>query len=568
MEFAVLVVLAVLIVVAVSAVAGRLGVAAPILLVLVGLGCSLIPGAPELEIPPEWILAVVLPPILYAAAVNMPAMDFRRDFGAIGALSVGLVIVSAFISGAILWVLLPELDFAAAVAVGAVISPPDAVAATSIGKRLGLPQRLVTILEGEGLVNDATALVMMRSAIAAIGGAISFWGALGDFAYAVVGAIAIGAIVGAISVWVRSRLHQPVLTTAISFVVPFIAYIPAEELGASGVLAVVVAGLVTGHYGVRKFTAQDRIAERMNWRTIQLLLENGVFLVMGFELMAIITDVVDARIGVGGAIGLGLLATGVLLVVRVAFVVPLIAWLRLGQRRAERQTARLSSALGRLEEVAPAPGHSARVGRVRRFLRRQHADASFLAREGLGWRGGAVIAWSGMRGVVTLAAAQSLPADLPYRSELVLIAFTVAIVTLVLQGGTLPLLIRWLGISGSTEEETRRELALLTNEIGDSVRELLDDPELRREDGSAFSPEIVAQVRASSLAIADSLSAAEEWQAGATPLQQRQELRRRVFETEQAALLEARASGTYSSHIIESAQRMIDGQAAGLADPP
>lgn len=568
MEFGVLAVAAVLIVVAVSAFASKLGVAAPILLVIIGIGCSLIPGAPELEIPPEWILAVVLPPILYAAAVNMPAMDFRRDFGAIGALSVLLVIVSAFISGTVIWLLFPDLDFAAAVAVGAVISPPDAVAATSIGKRLGLPQRLVTILEGEGLVNDATALVMLRSSVAAIAGAISFWGAIGDFAYAVVGAIVIGGLIGGISVWVRSRLRQPVLTTAISFVVPFLAYIPAEELGASGVLAVVVAGLVTGHFGVRKFTPQDRIAERMNWRTIQLLLENGVFLVMGFELTAIITDVVDARLGVGGAIGIGLIATAVLLVVRVAFVVPLIGWLRLGQRRAERQTARLSHALGRLDSVEPRPEHVNRLGRVRDVLRRQHADASYLAREGLGWRGGAVIAWSGMRGVVTLAAAQSLPADLPYRSQLVLVAFTVAIVTLVVQGGTLPYLIRLLGISGSSEQETRRELALLTAEIGESVRELLDDPELRRESGGEFDPEIVSQVRSSRLSIGESLGAVEDWEAGATPLQQQQELRRRVFQVEQAALLDARASGTYSSHIIQAAQQMIDSQAAGLSDSP
>ncbi|HWL02332.1 MAG TPA: sodium:proton antiporter [Microbacteriaceae bacterium] len=568
MEFGVLAVAAVLIVVAVSAFASKLGVAAPILLVIIGIGCSLIPGAPELEIPPEWILAVVLPPILYAAAVNMPAMDFRRDFGAIGALSVLLVIVSAFISGTVIWLLFPDLDFAAAVAVGAVISPPDAVAATSIGKRLGLPQRLVTILEGEGLVNDATALVMLRSSVAAIAGAISFWGAIGDFAYAVVGAIVIGGLIGGISVWVRSRLRQPVLTTAISFVVPFLAYIPAEEVGASGVLAVVVAGLVTGHFGVRKFTPQDRIAERMNWRTIQLLLENGVFLAMGFELTAIITDVVDARLGVGGAIGIGLIATAVLLVVRVAFVVPLIGWLRLGQRRAERQTARLSHALGRLDSVEPRPEHVNRLGRVRDVLRRQHADASYLAREGLGWRGGAVIAWSGMRGVVTLAAAQSLPADLPYRSQLVLVAFTVAIVTLVVQGGTLPYLIRLLGISGSSEQETRRELALLTAEIGESVRELLDDPELRRESGGEFDPEIVSQVRSSRLSIGESLGAVEDWEAGATPLQQQQELRRRIFQVEQAALLDARASGTYSSHIIQAAQQMIDSQAAGLSDSP
>lgn len=566
-ELGLLAVVGVLIVVAVSAFAPRLGVAAPVVLVVVGIGCSLIPGAPHLEIPPEWILAVVLPPILYSAAVNMPAMDFRRNFGPITALSVFLVVASAFASGAVIWALFPDLNFAAAVAVGAVISPPDAVAATAIGKRLGLPHRLVTILEGEGLVNDATALVMMRSAIAAIAGSISFWGAIGDFAYAVVVALAVGAVIGGLSVWIRSRLRQPVLTTAISFVVPFLAYIPAEELHASGVLAVVVAGLVTGHFGVRKFTAQDRIAERMNWRTIQLLLENGVFLLMGFELTAIVEDVVDARLGVLGAIGIGLLATAVLLVVRLAFVAPLIGWLRLGQRQAERQVDRISGVLGRIEAGDYPAEQAHRVGRMTSFLRRQHADASFLTREGLGWRGGAVIAWSGMRGVVTLAAAQSLPADLPYRSQLVLLAFTVAIVTLVLQGGTLPLVIRWLGVQGASAEDARLELARLTAEIADAARVVLDNPELRRSNGEPFDPGVVSAVRDSSLAAAESLAASEDWIAGATPLQQRRELQRMLVEAEQAALLEARATGVYPSHVIEAAQQVIDSEAARLSGP-
>ncbi|MGO3886171.1 MAG: cation:proton antiporter domain-containing protein, partial [Mycetocola sp.] len=233
-EMAVLAVAALLIIVAVSYVAPKIGVAAPILLVLVGVACSYIPGAPELEIEPDWILMIVLPPILYSAAVNVPIADFRRNMKAITGLSVGLVIVSAGVIGLLLWWLLPDLSLPAAIALGAVVSPPDAVAATSIGKRLGLPPRLVTVLEGEGLVNDATALVLLRSAIAATAGAVSFWGVIGDFAYAVLVAIAVGVVVGAVTVWVRSKLDDPVLTTAISFGVPFLAFFPAEELNASG----------------------------------------------------------------------------------------------------------------------------------------------------------------------------------------------------------------------------------------------------------------------------------------------------------------------------------------------
>jgi len=183
-ELALLAGAGVLIIVTVSLFAPRLGVAAPILLVLVGIGCSLVPGAPQVLLDPEWILMIILPPILYAAAVNVPLTDFRRDLGTISSLSVFLVIASAVGSGLLIWWLLPDISFAAAVALGAVISPPDAVAATSIGKRLGLPPRLVTILEGEGLVNDATALVLLRTAIAATAGSVTFWGVAGDFAYA------------------------------------------------------------------------------------------------------------------------------------------------------------------------------------------------------------------------------------------------------------------------------------------------------------------------------------------------------------------------------------------------
>ncbi|WP_330446520.1 cation:proton antiporter [Kocuria rhizophila] len=263
-ELTLLAVAAVVLVVAVTSISDRVGVAAPIVLVVLGVGLSLVPGVPTVTMEPDVVLSVVLPLLLYAAAVNMPATDFRRDLGSITALSVVLVVVSAFAVGLFLWWLLPGPGLAAAVALGAVVSPPDAVAATSIGKRLGLPNRLVTILEGEGLVNDATALVMLRSAVVATSGAISVGGVLADFAYAVVVAVLIGLAVGWLSVQVRARLDQPVTSTAISLVVPFIAFIPAEHVGASGVLSVVVAGLVTGIRAPRRLSSQARVAERTN----------------------------------------------------------------------------------------------------------------------------------------------------------------------------------------------------------------------------------------------------------------------------------------------------------------
>jgi CPA1 family monovalent cation:H+ antiporter len=541
-EGAILAVAAVLIIVAVSLLAPRVGVAAPILLVVVGLIGSFIPGIPHVTITPEWILVIVLPPLLYSAAVNMPATDFRRDFGAIGALSVLLVVVSAFASGFVIWRLLPDLSLPAAIAIGAVISPPDAVAATSIGKRLGLPSRLVTILEGEGLVNDATALVMLRSAIAATAGGITLWGALGDFAYAVLVAIGIGTAVGFASVWVRSQVEDPVLTTSVSFVVPFAAFIPAEEVHASGVLSVVVAGLITGAMSAKRFSAHDRITERTNWRTIQLLLESGVFLLMGFQLKSLVQDVVRAGLSVWDAVAIGLIATVVLVVVRVAFVVPLVAWLRRSRAKGRQQAEFLEGALRHIEN-SDLPD-DARTERMTRYIRRRHADASFFATQGLGWRGGAVLAWSGMRGVVTLAAAQSIPASVPYRSELILIAFIVAVLTLVGQGGTLPWLIRTLGVQGDDKDETRREYARLVGELRAAAQDMFDSPTLHRPDGQPFDPKVVAHVRATSLAAGDEHDPDSGWSTVPVKLQQRIELQRLLLDTEQAALLDARSSGT------------------------
>jgi monovalent cation/hydrogen antiporter len=553
-EIALLAVAGVLIIVGVSLFAPRLGVAAPILLVFVGIACSLIPGAPQVMLDPEWILMIILPPILYSAAVNVPITDFRRDFGSIGALSVLLVIASAFASGWVIFMLLPDISFPAAVAVGAVISPPDAVAATSIGKRLGLPPRLVTILEGEGLVNDATALVMLRTAIAATAGAVTFWGALGDFAYAVAVGLVVGGVVGAASVWLRSTIRQqPVLTTAISLTVPFLAYIPAENLQASGVIAVVVAGLITGHQSPKRFAAVDRVTERTNWRTIQLLLENGVFLLMGFEITSIIADAESSGHGVRFAVVIAVLATVVLGVVRVAFVVPLIAVMRAQQRRVPGLAQQVED---RLDQAATGdtPLHPRQEARLNRW----RADAHYLSTQGLGWRGGAVIAWSGMRGVITLAAAQSLPADIPYRADLILIAFTVAILTLVVQGGTLPLLIRALGIKGTDEEAQRREVGRLAEEIVAARQAFLASPALRRDSGQPYSPEVVEKSRQKGMAATEVLAAMVSDADPDSPGRQYRELRRQLIDVEQGVLIDARSTGTYSSATLEKAQHVID----------
>ena len=564
MEYALLGLFGVLAIVLVARFAPRLGVATPLILVVVGIGASFVPGVPDITVPPELILSVVLPPILYSAAVNVPLVDFRRNLKAITGLSVLLVIVSAVITGFALYLVLPDLSLPAAIALGAVISPPDAVAATSIGKRLGLPPRLVTVLEGEGLVNDATALVLLRTAIAASAGAVSLGEIVGDFAYAVAAAILIGTAVGYAMVWVRSKLNDPVLNTTISFTVPFLAFLPAEELNASGVLAVVVAGLITGHNSARYFSSHDRIAERINWRTAQFVLENGVFLVIGIELRALVEQVEVDDLSVLEAVGLGVLASIALVIIRTLFIIPLIAVLRRDQRRAKEKGRYLDSALRRLDDSGEKQeAVSQNSARVRRFLTRKRADVAFLTSEGLGWRGGAILAWSGMRGVVTLAAAQSLPTDIPYRPQLILIAFTVAVVTLLGNGGTLPLLIRKLGIVGTDPTADRAELAGLIDEISSVGLATLDNPELLTENGGDFDQEVIGRARGDSIMRSESVAELRTGQPG--PHQQHRMLRLRVLEAERAALLDARATGSYSSRVMERAQNILDLEESRLA---
>ncbi|MEF2975710.1 cation:proton antiporter [Subtercola sp. YIM 133946] len=564
MELGIYAVVGVSVIVGVAAFSKRLGVAAPIILVVVGVGLSYLPGVPSIEIAPEWILDGLLPPILYAAAISVPVVDFRRNLGTITSLSVVLVLLTAFGTGFLLYTMLPDLNLAAAIALGAIISPPDAVAATSVGRRLGLPPRLLTILEGEGLVNDATALVLLRTAAAAAIGALSSpWAGVTDFVYAVVVAIAIGLVAGFVTVFVRSKLNDPVLDTALSFAVPFVAFMPAEALGASGVLAVVVAGLYTGHAAPSAFSAQSRISDRINWRTVQFFLESGVFLLIGLEIRTLIDHVSDEpELGVWESIGIGVLATVALIVLRFVWAGPLVLGLRLRAQHAEKRT--LYERL-RLDYLRSRPVRDARSRRRLRLAERSYArrrsDLEQLRVDGIDWRGGVVLGWSGMRGVVTLAAAQSLPQNTPYRDQLILIAFAVAFLTLVVQGSTLPAVIRLVGIQGIDVAEDRRELARLLDEISNKGLEVLDDPGGALGETTPVDPDVVERVRQSSF-----LRTELAWERSRqlthgtdeTPHQLYRELRLVVMEEERAALLEARSRGAYASRILAEAQAMLD----------
>lgn len=561
LQQAVFIVIGLILIVAAGVFGKKLGIAAPLLLILIGAGLSFVPGAP-VQVPGELILMGLLPPILYSSAITVPIVDFRRNFASISALSVLLVIGTTFITGLLLWAVFPALSLAAAIAVGAVISPTDAVAATAVAKRFGLPPRLVTILEGEGLVNDATALVLLRSAIAATAATVTFWDAAGDFAFAVSVAVAIGLVVGFVTVWVRSRLRDPLMDTAISFAVPFIAFVPAEYVGASGVIAVVAAGLYSGHHSARRFSPQMRTTERTNWRTIQFILENGVFLLMGLELSYVLVSVEEEDLSVGQAVLLGVVITAVVMAVRFAFVWPLLFGIRAQERHASERQGRYRAVLAEYENTAPQSLRAKRrIATAKRNLARRENDLKQLRAEGLGWRGAVILGWAGMRGVVTLAAAQSLPEDTPYRSQLVLIAFTVAMTTLLLQGGTLPWLIRLTGIRGTDAAADRRELALLLDELNQAGLTVLESP--LDADGEEIPAEIVDKVRGDTL-----LGAAATWERvrgegdvrelTRSPQHLFRELKRRVLGAERDALLEARSAGSYSSRILAQAQSMLD----------
>jgi CPA1 family monovalent cation:H+ antiporter len=572
MDYAFVAVLGIVVVVVTAAFSKRLGVAAPLLLVVVGIGYSFIPGVPQISVEPGIILTGVLPPLLYAAALNVPVVDFRRNFASISALSVLLVVVSAFATGFVLFVLLPDLDLGAAIALGAVISPTDVVAATSIAKRLGLPPRLVSILEGEGLVNDATALVLLRTAIAATAltasGAFNGWIVVGDFAYAVVVAAAIGLVVGVASVFIRRKLNDPILDTAISFAVPFIAYLPAEELNASGVIAVVAAGLYSGHQSAH-FSPQSRISERLNWRTLQFVLENGVFLLMGAQLAGIVGDVHVDKLSADKAVYLGLLVTAILIVLRFAFVWPLLLAVRRGDRRTVSLFPRMKE-FDRLRRSRRGPARSEeRRERFDRAVERRTNDISALRDEGLDARGTIVIGWAGMRGVVTLAAAQSLPKDTPYYEQLVLIAFTVAITTLLLQGATLPFVIRLTRIRGADRAADRRELAELLDDMATAGIQTLENPDFTLPGGQKVDWSVLERVRQDTL-----IASQAAWERAEhadsddgildSPHQQYRDLRREVLQAERAVLLEARSRGTYPSRILTRAQTLLDLEEARL----
>ncbi|GAA1954176.1 sodium:proton antiporter [Microbacterium deminutum] len=519
MDSLVYVVLAIVVIAVTTAVAPRLGLAGPLLLVLIGIGVGLLPFVPAIEVEPDVILVGVLPPLLYSAAVALPALEFRRDFGPIAGLSVVLVLVSSIALAALFVATIPGLSPYLAVALGAILSPTDAVA-TSIVKRLGISRRVVTLLEGESLLNDATALVLLRTMIAAAAltasgttssAAIQI-GFIPAFLWGVIVAVVVGALVGYLNLRLRALMSHSAANTAVGFVVPFVAFLPTEALGGSGLVAAVVAGIVTGQGAARWFTPEQRLSDVLNWRTIELVLEGAVFLLMGLELREIVAQNLKEQNGLGTGIGLALAALAIIIVVRAGYVA-LLVWLQ-SRRARNTQRRRLETLSARLDEVAageraPAPAIRGRTrgnrDDERRLQRRLDAmrtrvsralsDLDYYQASPLGWKHGTVIVWAGMRGVVTLAAAQTLPRTATERPLLIFVAFCVAVGSLMLQGFTLPWLVRRLRLERATDDQLDRvEQSSLDGELRDAAESALADSALVRRDGTPFPSELVQLV--------------------------------------------------------------------------
>ncbi len=409
---------------ALTLLARKLRIPSPILLVAGGLLLSLIPKLPTVNLSPDLVFLIFLPPLLYPAALFTSWRDFQANLRPITMLAVGLVLFTTVVVGFLTHYFIPELPIAIGFLLGALISPPDAVAAMAITRGLSVPRRIIAVLEGESLVNDATALVAYRFALAAlVTGSFSLSHAIGRFFVVAIGGILVGLVIGWIVAWIEKPLEDPPVEITISLLTPFAVYLTAEKLGVSPVLAVVAAGLFQGWWVPEITSARTRLQAIPVWEMVEFLLNGFVFILIGLQLRQVMASVAGLP-----AARLAWYATGLcvaVILVRIVWVYP-------------------ATYLPRL--LFPS-------------LRKRDPYPS--------WRNVAIVGWTGIRGVVSLAAALALPLTLedgrpfPGRDLVIFLTFVVILATLVIQGLSLPLVIRWLGIKGDHEIEREEHLARL-----------------------------------------------------------------------------------------------------------
>lgn len=497
--------------IALAYLARRIGVAYPILLVLGGLGLGFLPGLPAIELEPDVIFLLLLPPILFGAGYSTPIRDFKANGRPIALLAIGLVLFTTAAVGLVANALVPELGIPAALALGAIVAPPDAVAATFIFQRLHVPRRIVTILEGESLINDASALIAYRFAVAAaLGTLFSPLDAGLAFVYVGVGGVIVGLIVGAIVTEAWRRTSDPTLEIMVSLVAPFAAYLPAEALGVSGVLATVVAGLIAGRRAARVLSPSARLMGRGVWDIVIFLINGFAFILIGLQLPSIITHLAPRSASELLLLGAAISLTAI--VARIAWVYP-----------ATYLPRRLSARIRAREPYPPK-------------------NAVF------------VVSWAGMRGAVSLAAALALPRAVPERELLIFLTFCVIFATLVGQGLSLPWLIRRLrvatGSGAETEEATARLAAVeaamtrldgLAEEFPGHV-ELVDQLRARFEHELSHVPGPIEGPRDES----------EE------ELLDHLEIRNAVLAAEREAIIGLRDSGVIGDQVLHRIERDLD----------
>jgi Na+/H+ antiporter len=492
-------------VLAVTAVCNRFDLPTPLVLIVVGIVGSFVPFIPEVHLHPEVVLLGLLPPLLYAAALQTSLVDFNANRRPILLLSVGLVAFTTCGVAVLVHAMIDDLGWAGSFAIGAVVAPPDAIAASAIGRRIGLPRRVVTILEGESLLNDATALVALRTAL----GSIVAWDLMvRDFVVAAGGGVVVGLVFFFAVARVRKHVTDSVLDSGLSFMTPFAAYIAAEEIHASGVISVVVAGLLLGHKAPILQVAQSRIAERMNWRSIAFLLEGAVFLLIGLQARAIFRDAADDDLG-GGRIAL------ICALTLLAVIVLRLMWVF----------------FARYVLVRPGPDETGRVPP---------------------WSYTFLLGWAGMRGVVTLAAAFVIPLDMPHREVLLLIAFTVTAGTLFLQGLTLPWFARVLKVPAPDSGADALARANLLHQA--SQAGLAELERLEEEDPHDVSETIRERVRRRDYAAWERVNAT----SAETPSEIYARRRRLMIDAERRRVLEIRSTGTVPHDVVAEVLAMLD----------
>jgi monovalent cation/hydrogen antiporter len=504
----------------------RLALPYPIVLVISGLALSFVPRLPEVRLNPEIVFYFFLPALIYPAALFTSWRDFRRNLRPILLLAIGLVLATMVVVACIAHAIVPALPWAAAFALGAIVSPPDAIAATAIIRRLGVPHRIQAILEGESLVNDATALVALQFAVGAlVTGGFSPGYAATRFVWAAAGGIGFGLLVGVAMRWVQSHLDDPPIQITISLLTPFVAYLPAERLHASGVLATVAAGIFLGWHSPLLMSARTRLQAYAFWETIVFLLNGFVFIVIGLQLPGILRAL--NRESLTGAVISAIIICAAVILVRFAWVTPVAYLPRLLSRK--------------LRARDPIPS----------------------------WQQIAIVSWSGMRGVVSLAAAFALPLALtdgspfPGRDYILFFAFSVILTTLVLQGLTLPRLIRKLGIThdGEADEEERRARV----EANEAAIELIGKLRASGE----FSPDTVDRLRAEYDERLEQLQLCAENPddcRGEIATPQYQRLQREALRVERRTIIRLRNERVINDDALRHIQRDLDLAEARLTE--